>query len=156
MNQATRRDIFWRSARLDIGARHILAADTAGLREAADEVEQIGIKRARKACGGVSCISSHSHSQKLNNATSCVRVSRRVQAADASLLILACPDAISFETPSGPWLETCSAPDHKHVRPTQKNGSAPDIRSTLPQHDWAVSLTLQVRTGDFLAGLAMH
>ena len=44
----TTRDILELS--LDIGGLPVLVADTAGLRETADEVEQIGIERARKAC----------------------------------------------------------------------------------------------------------
>jgi predicted GTPase len=44
----TTRDILELS--LDIGGLPVLVSDTAGLRETADEVEQIGIERARKAC----------------------------------------------------------------------------------------------------------
>jgi len=43
----TTRDILEIS--LDIGGLPVLVADTAGLRETADEVEQIGIERARQA-----------------------------------------------------------------------------------------------------------
>jgi tRNA modification GTPase len=35
---------------LDIGGLPVLVADTAGLRETSDEVEKIGVERARKAC----------------------------------------------------------------------------------------------------------
>src|SRR6266850_5800336 len=95
----TTRDILEIS--LDLAGLPVVVADTAGLRETTDEVEQIGIERARKAC--VSSASSSLLSSK-HNATSCMRVSHRVQAADASLLVLACPDAVSYETPSGPRL----------------------------------------------------
>jgi len=44
----TTRDILELS--LDIGGLPVLVADTAGLRETTDEVEQIGVERARKAC----------------------------------------------------------------------------------------------------------
>ena len=43
----TTRDILELS--LDIGGLPVLVADTAGLRDATDEVEKIGIERARKA-----------------------------------------------------------------------------------------------------------
>lgn len=35
---------------LDIGGLPVLVADTAGLRDTTDEVEKIGVERARKAC----------------------------------------------------------------------------------------------------------
>jgi tRNA modification GTPase len=44
----TMRDILEIS--LDIGGLPVLVTNTAGLRETADEVEQIGIERARIAC----------------------------------------------------------------------------------------------------------
>jgi tRNA modification GTPase len=44
----TTRDVLELS--LDIGGLPVLVADTAGLRETTDEVEKIGIERARKAC----------------------------------------------------------------------------------------------------------
>ena len=44
----TTRDILELS--LDIGGLPVSVADTAGLRETVDEVERIGIERARKLC----------------------------------------------------------------------------------------------------------
>jgi len=95
----------------------------------------------------------------------CVRVSHRVQAADASLLVLACPDAVSYETPSGPRLNIppelapLVTPNtlillNKMDLLTTSAQAPTALASALPQHSWAVSLTSQYGTGDFLAGLA--
>ncbi|KAI0301868.1 hypothetical protein B0F90DRAFT_1715971 [Multifurca ochricompacta] len=129
----TTRDILELS--LDIGGLPILVADTAGLRESPDEVEQIGIERARKA----------------------------VQAADASLLVLSLSDAVSA-TPSGPRLHIPAeiAPlvtpntfillNKMDLLPTSV--LMPTL-TALPQHGcWAVSLASQTGTGEFVAGLA--
>jgi len=122
---------------LDISGLPVLVADTAGLRETADEVEQIGIEKARKT----------------------------VSDADASLLVLACPDAVSLSTPSGPRLEIPAelAPlvtphtfvllNKTDLLPTSALAPAA-LPTALPQHGWAVSLTSQAGTDDFLAGLA--
>ncbi|KAI9512724.1 tRNA modification GTPase TrmE, partial [Russula earlei] len=132
----TTRDIVELS--LDIDGLPVLIADTAGLRETADEVEQIGIEKARKA----------------------------VQAADASLLVLACPDAITYATPSGPRLEIPSelAPlvtrdtlillNKTDLLPTPALAPVEALANTLPQRSWAVSLTSQASTSGFLAGLS--
>ncbi|KAH9963246.1 tRNA modification GTPase TrmE [Russula dissimulans] len=133
----TTRDILELS--LDIGGLPVLVADTAGLRETADEVERIGIERARKA----------------------------VQAADASLLVLACPDAISSTTTSDPRLEIPSELAPLVTRDTfillnktdllpRSSALAPAaLANAFPQHaGWAVSLASQTGTSDFLAGLA--
>jgi tRNA modification GTPase len=178
----TTRDILEIS--LDIGGLPVVVADTAGLRETADEVEQIGIERARKAW--VPSAPSHLILDKMLIITrhsccacpclcACVRAmfvcgcSHRVQAADASLLVLACPDAVSFVTPSGPRLDVPAelAPlvtqntfillNKTDLLPT----SAPVPPTTAltkalqqPQHTWAVSLASHAGTSDFLAGLA--
>jgi tRNA modification GTPase len=94
-----------------------------------------------------------------------MRVSHRVQAADASLLVLACPDAVSYETPSGPRpnippeLAPLVTPNtfillnKTDLLPT--SAQAPTaLTSALPQHGWVVSLTSHHGTGDFLVGLA--
>ncbi|KAI0002929.1 tRNA modification GTPase TrmE [Russula compacta] len=135
----TTRDVLELS--LDIGGLPVIVADTAGLRETADEVEQIGIERARKA----------------------------VQAADASLLVLACPDAISFTTtPSAARLEVPAelAPlvtphtfillNKTDLLPTSELAPASLTAAlTLPQHGcWAVSLASHAGTDHFLARLA--
>jgi tRNA modification GTPase len=91
----------------------------------------------------------------------------RVQAADASLLVLACPDAVSFETPlSGPRLDippelaplvtqnTFILLNKTDLLPTSARAPAPALTGALPQHSWAVSLASHAGTGDFLAGLA--
>ncbi|KAH9978113.1 tRNA modification GTPase TrmE [Lactifluus volemus] len=121
-----------------------LSLDIGGLPvlETADEVECIGIERAQKA----------------------------VQAADASLLVLAFPDAISV-TPSGPRLEIPSelvplvTPNTfvllnktDLLLPTSSESSAA-LAAAVPQYGshgrcWAVSLASQAGTGEFLAGLA--
>ena len=92
--------------------------------------------------------------------------SHRVQAADASLLVLACPDAVSFETPSGPRLDipTELAPlltqntfillNKTDLLPTSALVPATALTNALPQRTWAVSLASHAGTSDFLAGLA--
>ncbi|KAH8999439.1 tRNA modification GTPase TrmE [Lactarius akahatsu] len=129
----TTRDILELS--LDIGGLPVSVADTAGLRETADEVEQIGIERARKL----------------------------VQVADASILVLSFPDAVSV-TPSGPRLEipvelaplvtpsTFILLNKTDLVPASAFTAAP---GALPQPGcWAVSLASQSGTDEFLAGLA--
>lgn len=129
----TTRDILELS--LDIGGLPVTVADTAGLRESIDEVEQIGIERAR----------------------------RLVQVADASILVLSFPDAVSA-TPSGPRLEipaelmhlvtanTCILLNKIDLVPTSVLTAA---LGALPQSNcWAVSLASQSGTDEFLAGLA--
>jgi len=141
----TTRDILKIS--LDIGVLPAVWSLIRPACETTDEVEQIGIERARKAC--VSSASSSSLSNK-NNATSCVliwlcAVSRRVQAADPSLLGLACPDAVSYKTPSGPrlnipselaplvTLNTFILPNETNLVPA--SAQAPTaLTSALPQH----------------------
>ncbi|KAH9180038.1 tRNA modification GTPase TrmE [Lactarius sanguifluus] len=129
----TTRDILELS--LDIGGLPVSVADTAGLRETVDEVEQIGIERARKL----------------------------VQVADASILVLSFPDAVSA-TPSGPRLEI-PAELAPLVTPStfillNKTDLIPAsvltaALGTLPQPGcWAVSLASQSGTDEFLAGLA--
>ncbi|KAH9007151.1 tRNA modification GTPase TrmE [Lactarius hatsudake] len=129
----TTRDILELS--LDIGGLPVSVADTAGLRETVDEVEQIGIERARKL----------------------------VQVADASILVLSFPDAVSV-TPSGPRLEI-PAELAPLVTPStfvllNKTDLTPASALTaalgaLPQPGcWAVSLASQSGTDEFLAGLA--
>jgi len=141
----TTRDILELS--LDIGGLPVLVADTAGLRETADEVEQIGIERARKA----------------------------VQAADASLLVLACPDAIAngtttasssspssdlrLEIPSelAPLVtrDTFILLNKTDLLPTSSALAPAALANALRPHaSWAVSLASQAGTSDFLAGLA--
>ena len=94
--------------------------------------------------------------------------SHRVQAADASLLVLACPDAVSFVTPSGPRLDVPAelAPlvtqntfillNKTDLLPTSAPVPTAALTKALqrPQHTWAVSLASHAGTGDFLAGLA--
>ncbi|KAI0285095.1 hypothetical protein BGY98DRAFT_1105433 [Russula aff. rugulosa BPL654] len=131
----TTRDILELS--LDIGGLPVLVTDSAGLRDTTDEVEKIGIERARKA----------------------------VQAADASLLVLACPDVVkSTSTPSGPRLEipvelaplvtrnTFILLNKTDLLPTSALAPAA-LASALPQHGWAVSLASRAGTDDFLKGL---
>jgi tRNA modification GTPase len=129
----TTRDILELS--LDIGGLPVTVADTAGLRETVDEVEQIGVERAK----------------------------RLVQVADASILVLSFPDAVSA-TPSGPRLEipaelahlvtanTCILLNKIDLLPTSVLTAA---LGALPQSRcWAVSLASQSGTDEFLAGLA--
>ncbi|KAI9448363.1 tRNA modification GTPase TrmE [Lactarius indigo] len=129
----TTRDILELS--LDIGGLPVSVADTAGLRETVDEVERIGIERARKL----------------------------VQSADASILVLSFPDAVSV-TPSGPRLEI-PAELAPLVTPStfillNKTDLVPASVLTaalgaLPQPVcWAVSIASQSGTDEFLAGLA--
>jgi tRNA modification GTPase len=148
---------------LDIGGLPVLVADTAGLRETADEVEKIGIERARNACvlSPLLRYAISIFSQDL------YFMSHRVQAADASLLVLACPDAVTSATTtsSGPRLEipvelaplvtrhTFILLNKTDLLPT--SALAPvALASMLPQHGWAVSLASQAGTDEFLAGLA--
>jgi tRNA modification GTPase len=88
-----------------------------------------------------------------------------VQAADASLLVLACPDAVTYETPSGPRLNippelvplvtpnTFILLNKTDLNPTPEQTPTALTRA-LPQHGWAVSLASQHGTSLFLAGLA--
>ena len=151
----TTRDILELS--LDIGGLPVTVADTAGLRETADEVEQIGIERARKL-----------YAPRFDVIGRCARslmwlLSIRVQVADASILVLSFPDAVST-TPSGPRLEIPAelAPlvtantfillNKTDLLPTSVLTAA---FSALTQSGcWAVSLASQSGTDEFLAGLA--
>jgi len=129
--------------------------------------------RGREKRGFFRFISSHSRTKSNNNANSycaCL-ASHRVQAADASLLVLACPDAVSLETPSGPRLDVPAelAPlltqntfillNKTDLLPTSAlvpaRATALTTTNALPQHNtWAVSLASHAGTSDFLAGLA--
>ena len=148
----TTRDILELS--LDIGGLPVSVADTAGLRETIDEVEQIGIERARRLYDPLFC-----------NWRCARRSSRcyRVQVTDASILVLSFPDAVSV-TPSGPRLEIPAelAPlvtantfillNKSDLLPTPILTAA---SSALPRSGcWAVSLASQSGTDEFLAGLA--
>jgi tRNA modification GTPase len=148
----TTRDILELS--LDIGGLPVSVADTAGLRESVDQVEQIGIERARRLYDPSFCNWRCAH-----------RSSRcyRVQVTDASILVLSFPDAVSV-TPSGPRLEIPAelAPlvtentfillNKTDLLPTTMLTAA---SSALPRSGcWAVSLASQSGTDEFLAGLA--
>ena len=96
----------------------------------------------------------------------CSSVFHRVQAADASLLVLACPNAVSFVTPSGPRLDIPAelAPlvtqntfillNKTDLLPTSAPAPATALTNALPQRTWAVSLASHAGTSDFLGGLA--
>ena len=155
---------------LDIGGLPVLVADTAGLREeTADEVEKIGIERARKACVLLLCDQPPPF---LSNSV-CMFVHicpYSVQAADASLLVLACPDAVTSATtpPSGPRLEleipvelaplvnrhTFILLNKTDLLPPASALAPAALAAALPQRGWAVSLASHAGTEEFLAGLA--
>ena len=91
-------------------------------------------------------------------------VCHRVQVADASILVLSFPDAVSV-APSGPQFEipaelvplvtpnTFILLNKTDLVPTSVLTAA--LRSALPQPgSWAVSLASQSGTDEFLAGLA--
>lgn len=138
----TTRDILEIS--LDIGGLPVLVADTAGLRETADEVEQIGIERARKAW--VPSAPSHLILDKNvnNNATSCcaclacVRACSFVVPQSSSCRCIASRTRVPrrglLRNALGPTARrSCgarSARDTKHVHPAQQDGFAPDIRAS--------------------------
>jgi hypothetical protein len=94
-----------------------------------------------------------------------VCVPRRVQAADAPLLALACPDAASFKTLFGSWLKiplelapllttnTFILLKKMDMLPTSAQASTALTR-TLSQYNWVASLTLQACMSDFLARLS--
>ena len=100
----------------------------------------------------------------------CVPVLHRVKAVDASVLVLACPDAISYEPSTGPRLEippelaplvtsnTFILLNKTDLLPTSALVPASATALTtnaLPQHKtWAASLASHAGTSDFLAGLA--
>ena len=142
----TTRDILEIS--LDIGGLPVVVADTAGLRETADEVEQIGIERARKAW--VPSAPSHLIFDKVLIITrhsccacpclcACVRAmfvswspqssSRRRIASRTRV-----PRRGLLRNALGPTARrSCgarSARDTKHVHPAQQDGFAPDIRAS--------------------------
>ena len=91
-----------------------------------------------------------------------------MQTSDVSLLVLACPNAISFETPSGPQLEippelaplvtsnTFILPHRTDPLPTSAQQAPQALISGLPQYGWAVSLAEDAGTGDFWQGLPWH
>jgi tRNA modification GTPase len=157
----TTRDILELS--LDIGGLPVLVADTAGLRETADEVERIGIERAQKACVDLFFFFFHFGSPFR-------KLQKSVQAADASLLVLAFPEAISV-TPSGPRLEIPSelvplvTPNTfvllnktDLLLSTSSESSATFAAAVLQYGShggcWAASLASQAGTDEFLSGLA--
>ena len=91
-----------------------------------------------------------------------------VQAADASLLVLACPDAVTSATtpPSGPRIEipmelaplvnrhTFILLNKTDLLPPAATLAPAALAAALPQHGWAVSLASHAGTEEFLAGLA--
>ncbi|KAI9466691.1 tRNA modification GTPase TrmE [Lactarius psammicola] len=118
----TTRDILELS--LDIGGLPVSVADTAGLRETADEVEQIGIERAR----------------------------RLVQVADASILVLSFPDAIPAELAPLVTPNTFILLNKIDLVPTSVLTAT--LSALPQPSCWAVSLASQSGTDEFLAGLA--
>ena len=143
---------------LDIGGLPVLVTDSAGLRDTADEVEKIGIERARKACVFFRLAISF-------QPVPLTLAPYRVQAADVSLLVLACPDVVtSTSTQSGPRLEipvelaplvtrnTFILLNKTDLLPTPALAPAA-LTSALPQHGWSVSLASLAGTDEFLAGL---
>lgn len=126
----TTRDVL--EVSVDLGGVPVLVSDTAGLRESTDTVESIGIARARSA----------------------------IESADLRLLVLSLPDVLDeggqIKIPVEMQDFVADHPQDTFVL-LNKTDLAPTpalLENMSTAGAWAVSLTEERGTGDFLQGLA--
>ena len=126
----TTRDVL--EVSVDLGGVPVLVSDTAGLREATDTVESIGIARARSA----------------------------VESADLRLLVLSLPDVLDEGGKVNMPMEVHDLVlDHPQntfilLNKTDLASNPADIGNMSAAGVWAVSLTEECGTGDFLQDFA--